>query len=91
MIVAVCAEVMFPADAEKVAVVAPLETLTLAGTVTAELLLESPTAVLPEAAAFRVTVQFDAAPLAIAVGVQVNEVICVVGAFTVTVAWADPL
>jgi hypothetical protein len=91
VIVAVCTELMFPADAEKVAVVAPEETVTLAGTVTAGLLLESPTALFPEAAPFRVTVQFDSAPLAIAVGVQVNEVICLVGAFTVTVAWADPL
>jgi hypothetical protein len=83
--------VTLPADARKRAESAPEATLTLAGTVTAGLLLESATALFPEAAPFKVTVQFDAAPAAIAVGVQLNEVTCRVGAFTITVACADPL
>jgi hypothetical protein len=89
--VAICAEVTLPADAEKGAVVAPEATVTLAGTVRASLLLESPTTLFPEAAPFKVTVQFDAARLRIDDGLQVNEVTCLVAGFTDIVAWADPL
>jgi hypothetical protein len=75
-----------------VADVAPDATVTLAGTVTAALLLESATAALPEAGALRFTVQFDVAPLAILVGLQFREVTCGgAGAFTVTVVCTDPL
>jgi hypothetical protein len=82
--------VTLPADAEKLADEAPEATVTLAWTVTAELLLERATTAFPEAALFRVTVQFDVAPLAIDDGLQFNEVTCV-GTVTLTVAWADPL
>jgi hypothetical protein len=57
-----------------VAEVAPEATVTLGGTVTAALLLESVTTVLPEAGALRFTVQFDVAPLAMLVGLQVTDV-----------------
>ncbi len=66
--------------------------MTLGGTVTAALLLASATTVLPEADALRFTVQFDVAPLARLVGLQVKDVTCVV-AVTVTdiVVCAVPL
>jgi hypothetical protein len=67
----------------KVAVVAPEETVTLAGTDTAELLLESVITALPEAAAVSLTVQVDVAPLAMVAGLQFNVVAC--GGFTVNV------
>jgi hypothetical protein len=75
-----------------VAEVAPEATVTLGEMVTAALLLESVTTVLPEAAALRFTVQFDVAPLAMLVGLQVRDVTCVV-AVTVTeiVVCAVPL
>jgi hypothetical protein len=80
------------AVARNVAEVAPEGTVTLGGTVTAALLLERVTTVLPEAAALRFTVQFDVAPLAMLVGPQVRDVTCVV-AVTVTeiVVCAVPL
>jgi hypothetical protein len=87
--VAVCAEVTLPANAEKVAVVAPEGRLTLAGTVTAALLLDRATGALPDAALLRVTIQLDVAPAVIADGLQLNEVTCV-GGLTVTMAWASP-
>jgi hypothetical protein len=62
------------AVATKVADVAPRATMTLAGTVTAALLLASVTIVFPEEGALRFTVQFDVAPLAILVGLQVTDV-----------------
>ncbi len=80
------------AVARNVAEVAPEATVTLEGTVTAALLLERVMTVLPEAAALRLTVQFDVAPLAMLVGLQVKDVTCAV-AVTVTdiVVWAVPL
>jgi hypothetical protein len=79
-----------PADAAKVAVVAPEATVTLAGTVTAALLLDNVTTVFPEAALFSVTVQVEVAPLVIDDELQAKELTCA-GAFTVKVVWADPL
>ena len=76
--------------AEKVADAAPGATVTLPGTVTAALLLESVTAVFPEAAVLSVTVQFEVAPLATVAGVQLSEVTCT-DPLTVTVVCADPL
>jgi hypothetical protein len=80
---------MFPADAEKVAVVAPAGAATVAGTVTAALLLDRAMAAFPDDALLRVTVQVDVAPAAIAAGLQLNEVTRVCGV-TVTTVWADP-
>ena len=75
-----------------VADVAPEATVTLAGTVTAPLLLESVTTAFPEATWLRFTVQVDGAPLAMLAGVQLKDVTCVVAAtVTVTVVWTDPL
>ena len=76
--------------AEKVADVAPDATVTLAGTATAALLLESVTTAFPEAAVLRVTVQFDVAPLATVDGLQLTAETCA-GALTVTVVCTDPL
>jgi hypothetical protein len=78
--------------AEKVAEVAPEATVTLAGTVTAVLLLESVTTVFPEADVLRVTVQFNVAPLATGDGLQLKEATCADAlTVTVTVVCADPL
>ena len=78
--------------AEKVADVAPEATVTLAGTVTAALLLESRTNAFPEAALLRVTVQFVVALLATVDGLQLREVTCADAlTVTVTVVCADPL
>jgi hypothetical protein len=82
--------VTLPADAEKVADAAPEATVTLAGTVTAPLLLESATLALPRGALLRVTVQFDEAPLAIADGLQIKDVTWL-SMFRLTIVWADPL
>ena len=79
-----------PAVAEKTAELTPEATVTLAGTVTAALLLESVTKVLPEAGVLRVTVQFEVVPLATVDGLQLSEVTCA-GALTVTVVCVDPL
>jgi uncharacterized metal-binding protein YceD (DUF177 family) len=54
-------------------------------------LLDSETTAFPGAAMFRVTVQVDVVPLAIVDGLQLRDVTLLVAAFTVTVAWADPL
>ena len=71
---------------------APEATVTLAGTVTAVLLLESVTTVFPEAAELRVTVQFVVAPLATGDGLQLKEATCADAlTVTVTVVCADPL
>jgi hypothetical protein len=70
--------------------VLPEPTVTLAGTISAELLLESATTTLPTAAVFNVTEQFDVAPPAMVDGLQLNKVTCA-GAVTVTVVCADPL
>jgi hypothetical protein len=64
------------AVARNVADVAPEATVTLAGTVTAVLLLESVTTAFPEAALLMMTMQFDEAPLAMLVGLQLKEVTC---------------
>ena len=81
-----------PAEAEKVADVEPDATVTLAGTVTAVLLLESATTAAPEAALFRFTVQLDVPPLATVDGLQLRELTCAdVAAATVTVVCTDPL
>jgi hypothetical protein len=80
------------AVARNVADVAPEATITLAGTVTAVLLLESATTALPGATLLRITVQVDEAPLAMLVGLQIKDVTCVVAlTVTVIVACADPL
>ena len=80
-----------PAVAGNVADVAPEAIVTLAGTVTTVLLLESVTTVVPEAAMLSVTVQFAVAPLAIEDGLQLSELTCgEVLAATVTVVCADP-
>jgi hypothetical protein len=72
--------------------VTPEATVTLAGTVTAVLLLESVTTVFPETGLLRVTVQFDVAPLATVDGLQLKEVTCADAlAVTVTVVCTDPL
>jgi hypothetical protein len=80
------------AVAWNVADVAPKGIITLGGTVTAALLLTRVTRVFPEEGALRFTVQFDVAPLAMLVGLQVRDVTCVVAA-TVTdiVVCAVPL
>jgi hypothetical protein len=78
-----------PAVAVKAAVVTPEATVTLAGTDTEDLLLDSVTTALPEAALVRVTVQLDVAPLAIVAGRHFKVV--AFGASTVTVVWAVPL
>jgi hypothetical protein len=65
-----------------VADVEPDATVTLAGTVTAALLLESATTALPEAALFRFTVQLEVALLATVDGLQLRELTCA-GAFAV--------
>jgi hypothetical protein len=78
--------------AEKTAEVAPEATVTLAGTATAVLLLESATTVFPEVDLLRVTVQFDVAPLATVDGLQLKEVTCADAlAVTITVVCTDPL
>ena len=76
--------------AEKAAEVALEETVTLPGTVTAALLLESVTTLFPDAAVLMLTVQFDVAPLATVDGLQLTDVTCA-GALTVTVVCAVPL
>jgi hypothetical protein len=68
----------------------PEEMVTLAGTVTAALLLDSATTAFPEAALTKVTVQFDVAPAVIAAGLHVKDATGV-NTFTLMVAWADPL
>ena len=65
-----------PAVAEKTAELTPEATVTLPGTLTALLLLESATTVFPEAALLRATVQFDVAPLATVDGLQLSELTC---------------
>ena len=76
-----------PAVAENVVLLTPERTVTLAGTLTATLLLESVTTALPVAALFRLTVHVDVPPLAIVDGVQPTEVTCAgAGALTFTVA-----
>jgi hypothetical protein len=64
------------AVAGKAADVAPEATVTLAGTVTSKSLLESATTAFPEAGPLSVSVQVDVAPLAIADGLQLNDVTC---------------
>jgi hypothetical protein len=59
----------------KLAVVAPAATVTMAGTVAAELLLASVTEAAPAAAPLRVTVPADGVPPATVVGFRVTEVI----------------
>jgi hypothetical protein len=56
-----------------VADAAPEATVTLAGTVTAALLLESVTTELDEAALFRFTVQVEVEPLAMLAGLQLKD------------------
>ena len=70
--VAVCAVEEF-AVARKVADAAPEATVTLAGTVTAALLLLSVTTELDEAALFRFTVQVEVEPLATLAGLQLKD------------------
>jgi hypothetical protein len=74
-----------------VADAAPDTTVTLAGTVTAALLLERVTTELAVAGLLRFTVQFDVVPLAILAGLQLTDV--TVGGVTVTdtVVCAVPL
>jgi hypothetical protein len=89
--VAVCA-VEELAVARKVADAAPETTVTLAGTVTASLLLVSATTEFAVADLLRVTVQVEVAPLATLAGLQLKDV-TPAGAATVTdtVVWAVPL
>jgi hypothetical protein len=79
-----------PAVALNLAVVEPEATVTLAGTVTAVLLLDSATTALPEAALFRLTVQLDVALRAIVDGLHLSELTCA-DAATVKVVCAEPL
>ena len=70
MLVTVPAVAVNPAD------VAPELTVTLAGTVTAALLLDRFTTVLPDAALLRFTVHDALAPLARFDGLQLTELTC---------------
>ncbi len=80
------------AVARNVAEVAPEATVTLAGRVTAALLLTSVTTAFPAADWLRFTVQFAVAPLATLDGLQFKDVTCGgAGAFTLTVVCAVPL
>jgi hypothetical protein len=79
------------AVAWKVADVAPEATVTLAGIVTAVLLLESITTAFPEAALLRMTMQFDEEPLAMLVGLQLKDVTAGAATVTVNVVCTDPL
>jgi hypothetical protein len=72
--------------------VAPELTVTFAGTLTAALLLDRVTTVLPDAALLRFTVHDALAPLAILDGLQLIELTCAeFVAVTVTVVCADAL
>jgi hypothetical protein len=89
---AVCPPTTLPTVAKKVADEAPGATVTLAGTVTAALLLESVTTVVPETTLLRFTVQPGWVPLVMFDGLQLKEVTCSDAAtVTVTVVCADPL
>ena len=84
--VATWVDVTVPAVAENVALLAPESTVTLAGTVTAALLLDRATTAAAVAAVFRLTVQVDVPPLATVDGAQMTEVTSTcAGALTVTV------
>ncbi len=70
---------------------APETTVTLAGTLTAELLLDSATTEFDEADLLRVTVQVDVVPLAMLAGLQLKNVTCAGVTVTDSVVCAVPL
>jgi hypothetical protein len=89
--VAAWSVVTVPPAAVKFAVLRPVATVTLAGTVTAPLLLDSATAAPPDGAALvNVTVQLDVPLLAIEAGLQLSALTWT-GALAVTVVVFETL